>query len=282
MEAKSDFLTEEGGEETSFCERGQGAWAEDLVKWWLDAGKRWAGEEAAMASSGGSLVGSPSSRAVEAAAARGGWLVAVWASRRLSARVARSSSLKEAKPVMAAQTGSGRCRNQRAKSTSILAEAPAVLGGRRQRDLISVRALDGRWSQSGWFDKSRTSWTPLSADGENFFSRNGSRSWYSIVSSPFALSQVDICRKSVSGMAARTWSAWVWEDVTFFSLNWTLAWRNHMAVLTVENVGNLKWKAPAGEAVAVESVSAGMAKARESNSGVTSGGDGLHEEKASS
>ena len=61
----------EGGEETPFCERGRRTWAEDLVKRWLGAGKRWAGEEAAMASPGGLSVGSPTSGgAVEAAAAR--------------------------------------------------------------------------------------------------------------------------------------------------------------------------------------------------------------------
>ena len=194
--------------------------------------------------------------------------MAVWASSRLSAQVARSSSLKEAKSVIAARTGSGRRRNQRAKRKSILAKAPAVSGRRRQRDLISVWALDGRWSPSDWFYKSRIIWNLLSADGENFFSSNALRSWYSIASLPLASSQVDICGKSVSGMAARTWSAWVREEVTFFSLNWTSAWRNHMAASMVENVGSLKWKAPAGEAVAVESASAGMAKARESNSWV--------------
>ena len=172
--------------------------------------------------------------------------------------------------MIAARTGSGRCRNQRAKRTSILAEAPAASGGRRQRDLISVRASYGRWSPSSWFDKSRIIWTLLSVDGENFFSRNALRSWYSIASSPFASSQEDICGKSVSGMAARTWSAWVREDIAFFSLNWTSARRNHMAASTVENVVSLKWKAPAGEAVAVEAASAGgMAKVRESSFEVT-------------
>ena len=142
-----------------------------------------------MASSGGSSVGSPTSGgAVEAVAVRGGWLVAVWASRRLSAWVARSSPLKEAKLVMVARTVSGRRHNQRAKRTSNLAEAPTASGRRRQRDLISVRASDGRWCPSGWFNKSRIIWTLLSADGENFFSRNSLRSWYSIALSPFASS----------------------------------------------------------------------------------------------
>ena len=50
----------------------------------------------------------------------------MWASSRLSARVARLSSSKEVKSVMAACTGSGRRRNQRGKRTSIFAEAPAV------------------------------------------------------------------------------------------------------------------------------------------------------------
>ena len=171
--------------------------------------------------------------------------------------------------MMAARSGSGRHHNQRAKRTSILAETPAALGRMRQRDLISVRASDGRRSLSGWFDKSRIIWTLLSADGENFFSRNALRSWYSIASSSFVSRQVDVCGMSVSGMAARTWSVWVREDVTFFSLNWTSARPNHMAASMVENVGSLKQKAPAGEAVAVESASAGMAKARESNSRVT-------------
>ena len=67
MDAKSFFLMEEGCEEMSFCERGQGALCKDLGKRQWDAGKRWAGEEAAMASS----AGSPSSGgAVEAVAVR--------------------------------------------------------------------------------------------------------------------------------------------------------------------------------------------------------------------
>ena len=109
--------------------------------------------------------------------------------------------------MMAARTGSGRRRNQRAKRMSIFAKAPAASGGRRQRDLISVRASDERWSPSGWLDKSRIIWTFLSADGENFFRRNALRSWYSIMLLPFPSRQVDICGKSVSEMAARTWSA---------------------------------------------------------------------------
>ena len=54
-----------------------------------------------------------------------------------------------------------------------------------------------------------------------------------------------------------------------------------MAASTMENIGSLKWKAPAGEAVAVESASAGMAKSRESDSGVTNvtSGELLQEEK---
>ena len=158
--------------------------------------------------------------------------------------------------------GSGRHRNQRAKRTSILAESPAASEGRRHRDLISVTASGGRWSPSGWFDKLKIIWTLLSADGENFFSRNALRFWCSTASSPFASSQVDICEKCVPGMEARTWSAWVQDDITFFSRNWTSARLNHMAASTMENVGSLKWKAPVGGAVAVESASAGMAKAR--------------------
>ena len=57
---------------------------------------------------------------------------------------------------------------------------------------------------------------PLLADGENFFRRKVLRSSYSIASSPLELSQVDICGKRVSGMAARTW---VRDDVIFLSLN---------------------------------------------------------------
>ena len=121
------------------------------------------------------------------------------ASRRLSAWIARVSLSNEAKSVRAARTGAGRCHNQIAKRTSILPEVPAASGGRRQRDLILVWALDGHW-----FDKSRIIWTLLLVDGDNFFSRNILRSWYSIALSPFASSQVDICMKIVSGMAART------------------------------------------------------------------------------
>ena len=123
--------------------------------------------------------------------------------------------------MMAALTGSGRRRNHRAKRTSMLAEAPAASGGRRHRDLISVRASDGRWSESGWLDKSRIIWTLFLADGENFFKRNSLRSLYSIAALPFASSQADICGNSVSGIAARTWSAWVRDDV-IFNLNCTL------------------------------------------------------------
>ena len=100
-----------------------------------------------MASSGGlesRLSSSGGSGAV--AAWIGERLVALWASRRLSAWVARSLSLKSKKIVMVARTGSGKCRNQRAWRTSILLLLPAVSGGRRQRDFISVRASDGRWS----------------------------------------------------------------------------------------------------------------------------------------
>ena len=43
-----------------------------------------------------------------------------------------------------------------------------------------------------------------SAEGENFCTRNALRSWYSLTSLPFASSQVDICGKSLSGMAERT------------------------------------------------------------------------------
>ena len=105
---------------------------------------------------------------------------------------------------MAEWTGVGRRRSHRANRTSILAEVPVLSGGRQQRDLISVRASDGLRSPSGGLDRSRIIWTRHSAEGENFCRRNALRSWYSIASSPFALSQVDICVKIVSGMAART------------------------------------------------------------------------------
>ena len=42
-------------------------------------------------------------------------------------------------------------------------------------------------------------------------------------------------------MAARTWSAWVRDDIIFFNLNWASARRNHMVALMVENVGSLRW-----------------------------------------
>ena len=231
----------------------------------LDAEKRWAGEAAVMASSGGSLVGSPSSGGVvEAAAVRGGWLVLACVSKRPSAWVAMASLVKEMKSVMAARTGSGRRHNQRTKRTSMLAEAPAASGGRRHRDLISVRASDRRWSPSSWLDKSRIIWTLFSVDGENSFRRNILRSLYSTALLPFASSQADICGKSESGMAAKTW-----DDVIFFNLNWTSAWRNQMAAATVENVGSLRWwmagsmaTGEAGSAGEEVVASAGMAKAR--------------------
>ena len=112
--------------------------------------------------------------------------------------------------MMVEQTGVERRRSHRAKRTSIFAEVPVSSGGRRQRDLISVRVSDGLWSPRGWLDRSRINWTRRSAEGENFCRRNALRSWYSIVSLPFASSQEDIRGKIVSGMAARTWSAWVW------------------------------------------------------------------------
>ena len=64
--------------------------------------------------------------------------MALWASRRLSAWAARSSSVKSEKFAVAARTG-----NQRAKKMSIFLLLPVVSGGRRQRDLILVRASDG-------------------------------------------------------------------------------------------------------------------------------------------
>ena len=131
--------------------------------------------------------------------------------------------------MIAAHKGSGRHRNHRAKRTSMLAEAPAASGGRQHSDLISVRASNGRWSLCGWLDKSRIIWTLFSADGENFFRRNSLRSLYSTASLPFASSQADICGNSVSGMAARMWSAWARDDVIFFNLNWTSARQNYMA-----------------------------------------------------
>ena len=97
----------------------------------------------------------------------------------------------------------GRRRSHRAKRTSIFAEVPVLSGGRRQRNLISVRVSDGLRSLSGWLDRSNIIWMRRTAEGENFCRRNALRSWYSIASSPFVLSQVDICGKIVSGMEAR-------------------------------------------------------------------------------
>ena len=97
----------------------------------------------------------------------------------------------------------GRRRSHRAKRTSIFAEVPVLSGGKRQRDLISVRASDGLWSLSGWLDRSRIIWMSRSAERENFCRRNALRSWYSIASSPFASSHVDICGKIVSWMEER-------------------------------------------------------------------------------
>ena len=162
-------------------------------------------------------------------------------SSRLSAQVAKPSSSKEVKSVMATHTGSGSRHNQRAKRTPMLEEAPAASGGRRHRDLILARASDGRWSPSGWLDKSSIIWTLFSADGENLFRRNSMRSLYLTALSPFVSSQADICGNSVPGMAARMWSAWVRDDVIFFNLNWTSALKNHMMASTVENVGSLRW-----------------------------------------
>ena len=137
---------------------------------------------------------------MEAAAVRDGGLDAAWTSSRPSACLARLSlSSYDAKFVMAERTGVGSRLSHRAKRTSIFAEVPVSSGGRRQRDLISVRASDGLWSLSGWLDKSRIIWTHRSAEGENFCRRNALRPWYSISPSPFASSQVDICGKIVSG-----------------------------------------------------------------------------------
>ena len=99
----------------------------------------------AMASSGGleSRLSSSGGSGAVAAWVRG-WLVALWVLRRLSARVSRSLSLKSEKFVIAVRTGGGRHRNQRARRMSIFLLLPAASGGRQQRDLISVRASDGR------------------------------------------------------------------------------------------------------------------------------------------
>ena len=78
--------------------------------------------------------------------------------------------------MMAERTGVGRRRSHRAKRTSIFAEVPASSGGRRQIDLISVRASDGLWSPNGWLDRSRIIWMCRSAEGENFCRRNALRS----------------------------------------------------------------------------------------------------------
>ena len=77
----------------------------------------------------------------------------------------------------------------------------------------------------------------------------------------------------MSGMAARMWSACVQEFVTFVRRNWTSARWNQVETSMVQN-GNLKWWTncgqAAGEAAGEEvSGSAGMMKARKSNSGVT-------------
>ena len=106
--------------------------------------------------------------------------------------------------MMAERTGVGRHRSHRAKRTSIFAEVQVSSGERRQRDLISVRASESLCSLSGWLDRLRIIWMHRSAEGENFCRRNALGSWYSIASSPFVSSQVDICGKIVSGMEART------------------------------------------------------------------------------
>ena len=141
---------------------------------------------------------------MEVAAVMAGGLAVAWASRRLSACLARSSSSWDVKFVMAERTGVGRRRSHRAKRLTIFAEVPVSSGGGWQRDLILVRASDGLWSPSGWLDRSRIIWMCRSAEGENFCRRNAWRCLYSIALSPFMLSQVDICVKIVSGMAART------------------------------------------------------------------------------
>ena len=116
----------------------------DWVETLLYCGGRWEGDAAAMTSSEALENRLSSSGGLGAVAAWiRGWLMALWASRRLSARVARSSSLKSEKFVMAARTGSGRRRNQRARRMSIFLLLPAVSGERWQRGLISVRASDG-------------------------------------------------------------------------------------------------------------------------------------------
>ena len=57
----------------------------------------------------------------------------------------------------------------------------------------------------------------------------------------------DIWGKSLPVMAARTWSACVWEFVTFFRQNWTLAQRSQMEASTAKNISSLKWWTNCGE-----------------------------------
>ena len=52
--------------------------------------------------------------------------------------------MKLEKLVMAAQTGPGRRLNHRARRMLILLLVPVVSEGKRLKDLISVRASDGR------------------------------------------------------------------------------------------------------------------------------------------
>ena len=246
------------------------------VSWRLDALKCWAGDAAAMVSQGGS---SSSGGLMEVAAVRDGGLDAAWASNRLFARLARSSSSEDAKLVMAEWTGVGRCCSHRVKRKLIFAEVPVSSGGRRQRDLISVRASDGFWSLSSWLDRSRIIWTLRSAEGENFCRRNALRS----------------SRQAKRTFVGRLCLGWrrgcdqPWYGSNSLSEGGIVLRprRNHIAAHTVENVGSLKCRTLAGEVLVVvarcrepvvasgtSSVgaagtsSSGMAKAKASNSGV--------------
>ena len=66
--------------------------------------------------------------------------------------------------MMTERTGGGRRRSHRANRMSIFVEVPVSSGGRRQRDLISVRVSVGLWSPSGWLNKLRIIWTRRSAE----------------------------------------------------------------------------------------------------------------------
>ena len=178
------------------------------------------GEARAMASRGPAMSPASSGEGSVAAAATAGLEAALWASSSWSACLAIvASSGYAVKSVMAARTTDGRRLSQMARRTSMGAEEPAGVGGRRARARSSVRAAEGRWSPSGCCRRSKMVRTLCSGETENFVRRCDLRVEYSTWSSPWSSSHWEICGKRASGRAARTRSAWVLAFLTDFSRN---------------------------------------------------------------